>query len=80
MRMIYNDVKAMCIPRIGYEFKSNGGDVFKHSYCRIPANITQIPAEKGGVTPVEGKFWMELAKKEYFFDEDRNKIYEEAAN
>jgi hypothetical protein len=27
---------------------------------------------------MEGKFWMDLAKKEYFFDEDRNKVYEEA--
>lgn len=79
MRMIYNDVKAMCIPRIGYEFKVRGNNVFKHTYCKIPQNIAQIPIEQGGITPDEGKFWMELAKKEYFFDEDRNKVYEKAS-
>jgi hypothetical protein len=78
MRMIYNDVKGMCIPRIGYEFKTSGGNSFKHTYCKIPHNIAQIPVENGGITPAEGKFWMDLAKKEYFFDEDRNKVYEEA--
>ena len=77
MRMIYNDVKAMCVPRIGYEFKVRGNDPFKHTYCKIPSNIGQIPIEKGGMTPKEGKFWMDLAKKEYFFDEDRKKVYEE---
>lgn len=78
MRMIYNDVKGMCVPRIGYEFKVKGENKFKHTYCKIPHNIAQIPVEDGGVTPIEGKFWMDLAKKEYFFDEDRNKVYEEA--
>jgi len=79
MRMVYNDVKAMCIPRIGYEFKVKNNNEFKHVYCKIPQNIAQIPAEQGGITPNEGKFWMETAKKEYFFDEDRNKVYEEAS-
>ena len=78
MRMIYNDVKGMCVPRIGYEFKVKGENKFKHTYCKIPNNIAQIPIENGGITHMEGKFWMDLAKKEYFFDEDRNKVYEEA--
>lgn len=80
MRMIYNDVKAMCIPRIGYEFKIKTRNDFKQTYCKIPPNITQIPIENGGITSDEGKFWMEIAKKEYFFDEDRNKVYEEKTN
>jgi len=77
MRMIYNDVKAMCVPRIGYEFKVKNENKFKHTYCKVPYNIVQIPVENGGITSEEGKFWMDLAKKEYFFDEDRNKVYEE---
>lgn len=77
MRMIYNDVKAMCVPRIGYEFKVKGNDKFKHTCCKIPQNIAQMSIENGGISQLEGKFWMDLAKKEYFFDEDRNKIYEE---
>ena len=76
MRMVYNDVKAMCIPRVGYEFKVKSNDSFKPTWCKIPQNLAQISPEMGGVTPEEGKFWMDLAKKEYFFDEDRNKTYE----
>jgi len=78
MRMVYNDVKAMCVPRIGYEFKVKNSETFKHTGCKIPQNLSQIPIDKGGITPAEGSFWMSLAKKEYFFDEDRNKVYEEA--
>ena len=78
MRMIYNDVKTMCVPRIGYEIKARNLDSFKHTCCKIPQNLSQLPIEKGGITPIEGKFWLDLAKKEYFFDEDRNKVYEEA--
>lgn len=76
MRMVYNDVKGMSVPRIGYEFKIKTNNFFNHSSCKIPQNIVQIPEENGGISPLEGKFWMDLAKKEYFFDEDRNKIYE----
>lgn len=75
MRMIYNDLKAMCIPRIGYEYRVKTIDNFKDSFCKIPDNLTMIPEENGGVTPHEAQYWMELAKKEYFFDEDRNKVY-----
>lgn len=75
MRMVYNDVKMMSIPRIGYELKIKTSNSFAHTGCKIPQNITQIPEEKGGITPEEGKFWVDLAKKEYFFDEDRGKTY-----
>ncbi|MFA5067616.1 MAG: hypothetical protein WC466_06210 [Candidatus Izemoplasmatales bacterium] len=76
MRMVYNDIKGMVIPRVGYEFKIKTTNIFNETCCKIPQNITQIPLENGGVTQEEGKFWMDLAKKEYFFDEDRNKVYE----
>jgi len=42
----------------------------------MPSNFGQIPVEKGGITQEEYKFWMELSKKEYFFDNDRSKIYQ----
>lgn len=75
MRMIYNDLKAMCIPRIGYEYRVKTANSFKDVFCKIPDNLTVIPEENGGIIPHEAQFWMELAKKEYFFDEDRNKVY-----
>jgi hypothetical protein len=34
--------------------------------------------ENGGIQPEEFKYWTDLAKKEYFFDNDRNKIYQSA--
>ena len=77
LRMIYNDVKMMTIPRVGYDFRVNDVKEFSHSSSKVPANITAIPTDKGGIDVHQTSFWVELAKKEYFFDEDRNKEYEQ---
>jgi len=77
LRMIYNDIKMMAVPRVGYDFRVNDVKEFSHSSSKVPNNIANIPVEKGGVEPQEVSFWVELAKKEYFFDEDRNKVYEQ---
>jgi hypothetical protein len=78
LRMIYNDIKVMTVPRIGYEFRIIVKKKFQHTSCKIPQNIIQIDEKNGGVSNDELKFWLELAKKEYFFDEDRNKTYEQS--
>lgn len=77
LRMIYNDVKMMTVPRIGYEFRVNPVERFSHSSSKIPGNIATLSPEKGGISPEELSYWMDLSKKEYFFDEDRNKVYEQ---
>lgn len=77
LRMIYNDVKMMTIPRIGYELRIIPIEDFNHTSSKIPSNITILPTEKGGVDTHEVSYWMDLSKKEYFFDEDRNKTYEQ---
>lgn len=77
LRMIYNDVKMMTVPRIGYEFRVKDEKEMKYSSSKVPGNITEIPEDKGGMTPDQFSFWIELSKKEYFFDEDRNKVYEQ---
>lgn len=77
LRMIYNDIKMMTIPRVGYDFRVNNAQEFSHSSSKVPSNITSIPSDKGGISVQEASFWLELAKKEYFFDEDRNKVYEQ---
>jgi len=77
LRMIYNDVKMMTVPRVGYDFRVNDVKEFSHSSSKVPSNIITIPAENGGINAQETSFWVELAKKEYFFDEDRNKVYEQ---
>jgi len=76
LRMVYNDLKIMTIPRIGYEMRLNTNQAFREYTCKIPSNLTSLPEELGGMTQAEATFWMDLAKKEYFFDEDRNKKYE----
>lgn len=76
LRMIYNDLKVMSIPRLCYELKIVRKEVFTDSTCKLPQDITAYPKERGGISNEEGRFWFELAKKEYFFDEDRKKIYE----
>jgi hypothetical protein len=79
LRMIYNDLKFYTIPRMGYDCRINRA-VEKYDYfsSKLPMDIVQKSPENGGVKAEEFKFWTDLAKKEYFFDNDRNKIYQSA--
>lgn len=77
LRMVYNDLKVLTVPRIGYEMRALNKKVFHSTSAKIPQNITQFAIEDGGMTQEEVRFWLELAKKEYFFDEDRKKVYEQ---
>ena len=79
LRMIYDAVPVMNVPRIGYELRATRKDSFQDSTCKIPQDLAALPPDRGGLTPDEGRFWFELAKKEYFHDEDRKKIYEQAS-
>lgn len=76
LRMIYNDLKVMTVPRLGYELRIVRKENYTDSTCKLPQDITSYPIGRGGISPEEGRFWFELAKKEYFFDEDRKKTYE----
>lgn len=69
LRVLHNGYKIMTIPKIGYKHvNSRPGSMF-FKYKNDPE--TQL-------TPDEAKFWMETAKKEYFFNFDRNIQYEVA--
>lgn len=76
LRMIYNDLKVMTVPRLGYELRIVRKETYTDSTCKLPQDITEYSPEQGGISPEEGRYWFELAKKEYFFDEDRKKTYE----
>lgn len=76
LRVIYNGLKVMSVPRFGYEMRIVRKEFFNDSTCKLPQDITTYPADRGGISPDEGRFWFELAKKEYFFDKDRKKQYE----
>lgn len=64
LRMTFKDVKVMVIPRFGYKhINQRAGSLFS-SY-----------REK--LDPVEARWWLNLAKKEYYNKKDRNITYEE---
>jgi hypothetical protein len=64
LRMTHNSCRTMVIPKLGYKHTNQReGSLFK-SY-------------KEFINPDEARFWMNLAKKEYFFTQDRNITYSE---
>ena len=66
LRMTQNDVKIMSIPKIGY----------KHVNLRDGSIFWNYKNGEDVLTPDEVKFWIESAKKEYFFINDRAIKYE----
>jgi len=67
LRMTYNSVKIMTIPRIGY----------KHSNLRENSIFWEYKFGNNKISEQEVKFWISTAKKEYFFTDDRNIKYTE---
>jgi hypothetical protein len=65
LRMTYNSVKFMTIPRIGY----------KHMNLREGSIFWDYKNGENVLTENEVKFWVNSAKKEYFFSQDRNIKY-----
>jgi glycosyltransferase involved in cell wall biosynthesis len=70
LRMTYNSAKIMTIPRIGY----------KHINLRIGSIFWNYKNGEEKITPNEVSFWIETAKKEYFFIDDRNIKYQESVD
>ena len=66
LRMTYNSLRIMTIPKLGYKHTSmREGSIFWNY-----KNGDDIMSEN------EVKFWISTAKKEYFFKDDRNINYE----
>lgn len=66
LRMTYNSVKIMTIPRIGY----------KHTNLREESLFWDYKNSESKIDEKEVKFWVESAKKEYFFTSEREINYE----
>jgi hypothetical protein len=66
LRMTQNSVKFMTIPRIGY----------KHSNLREGSIFWNYKNGDDRLTEDEVKFWIDSAKKEYFFNTQREINYE----
>jgi len=66
LRLSYNSVKIMTIPRIGY----------KHSNMREGSIFWNYKNGDNHLSNDEVLFWIESAKKEHFFNADRDIKYE----
>lgn len=66
LRLTYNSVNIMTIPRIGY----------KHMNMREDSIFWDYKFGDSKMVDDEIKFWVQTAKKEYFFTEDRAIKYE----
>jgi len=67
LRLTYNSARIMTIPRLGY----------KHVNMRESSIFWNYKNGKNILTDEEVKFWIDTAKKEYFFTNDRDIKYEE---
>jgi hypothetical protein len=66
LRLTYNSVNIMTIPRLGY----------KHTNMREGSIFWNYKNGESVLTDDEVKFWLQTAKKEYFFVDDRSIKYE----
>lgn len=70
LRLTYNSVDLITIPRIGY----------KHMNMREGSIFWNYKNGSNVLTSDEALFWLETAKKEHFFSEDREINYEVDVN
>lgn len=65
LRMAYNSVKVMVVPKLGYKHTNNREGSLFETY-------------KNTIKALESRFWLDTAKKEHFFKQDRKITYEVA--
>tara|TARA_R110002020_G_scaffold332719_1_gene548138 strand:+ start:15654 stop:16457 length:804 start_codon:yes stop_codon:yes gene_type:complete len=71
LRATYNDVRILTVPKVGY----------KHTNMRPGSLFWEYKnGERLNLPPEVAKFWIDTAKKEYFFKEDRDIKYEEVTS
>ena len=66
LRLTYNSVSIMTVPKLGY----------KHTNLREGSIFWNYKFGEEKMTEDEVKFWIQTAKKEYFFVDDRNIKYQ----
>ena len=62
LRATYNDIQIMTVPKVGYKHTNMREHSLFWDYKNHP---------KHKLSPNEAKFWVDTAKKEYFFTQDR---------
>jgi hypothetical protein len=63
LRLTFKDVKVMTIPKFGYKHVNQRPNSLFSNY-------------KESMNPAEAKWWLQIAKKEYYFANDRKITYE----
>lgn len=63
LRMTFKDVRVMTIPRFGYKHLNQRPDSLFANY-------------RNTMDPIEVKWWLSQAKKEYYFEKDRKITYD----
>ncbi len=63
LRMAFKDVRIMTIPKFGYKHVNQRPNSLFANY-------------KNTINPVEARWWLSQAKKEYYFEKDRKITYE----
>ena len=63
LRATNKDQKIFVVPKVGYNHYMGRKDSLTENY-------------RNNMSKEEQEFWFKLAKKEYFFKEDRNKTFE----
>ena len=64
LRALYKEKKIIVIPKVGYYHNVNRDNSLTSEYAKT-------------ISEKEADWWYDTAKKEYFFPQDRNKVYEE---
>ena len=62
LRATYNDTTIMTIPKVGYKHTNQRDNSLFWGYKNSQDSL---------LSPEEAKFWVDTAKKEYFFTTDR---------
>ncbi len=63
LRLTFKDVRVMTVPKFGYKYLN-----------QIPNSL--FASYKETMNPAEAKWWLQTAKKEYYFANDRKITYE----
>lgn len=64
LRSLHENKKLFVVPKIGY-----------YHFVGRPDCLSEIYSKE--ISTKEAEWWIDLAKKEFFFKKDRNKVYEE---
>lgn len=70
LRSIYQDIKIMNVPRIGYQLRHTTTDYYTHQSSKIPSNLQHLAPESGGMTQAEIQHWTQAAIDDHIWEDN----------